>query len=71
MKRTFKIKDGKVIVKQTFKKPKSCCKCHMFGQGSYSCHNESGYQAYCELGFFDGEDMRDKGCKYTYSYCKL
>jgi len=64
-------KNGKVKITKTMKKPKSCCKCGFFYTSSYRCHNESGYEAECELGFFNGSDMRDLSCKDTFGQCEL
>ena len=39
--------------------PKKCGECKFYSEGTYQCHNESGTEPSCSLGFMDGEDLRD------------
>lgn len=39
--------------------PKICHECPAFHTSRYQCHNESGVEGHCELGYMDDCDMRD------------
>jgi hypothetical protein len=39
--------------------PKACGTCPFYSEIAYTCHNERGNEAFCSLGYFRGQDMRD------------
>ena len=53
------IKYKKLIAIELEKYPTKCSECPMFSTSNYQCHNESGVEGYCELGYMDNCDMRD------------
>ena len=40
--------------------PKNCGVCKFYKETPYRCHNETGYQANCSMGYMEHRDMRDK-----------
>ena len=53
------IKYKKLIALELEKYPTKCSECPMFHTSRYQCHNESGIEGDCELGYMNGYDMRD------------
>lgn len=53
------IKYKKLIALELEKYPTKCSECPMFYTSRYQCHNESGIEGDCELGYMNGYDMRD------------
>ena len=53
------IKYKKLIALELEKYPTKCSECHMFHTSHYQCHNESGIEGDCELGYMNDCDMRD------------
>ena len=53
------IKYKKLIAIELEKYPTICSECPMFSTSHYQCHNESGVEGHCELGYMDNCDMRD------------
>lgn len=59
--------------------PKSCSACAFYSRKTYRCHNESGIESHCALGFMRNNDMRDRvfenkifeGCKLSKYFKKL
>lgn len=49
--------------------PLNCQECPAFIQSSYSCHNEFGLEAHCELGYMKGKDTRDFNGKIRFDKC--
>lgn len=53
------IKYKKLIALELEKYPTKCSECPMFHTNRYQCHNESGIEGDCELGYMNGYDMRE------------
>ena len=53
------IKYKKLIALELEKYPTKCSECPMFHTIRYQCHNESGIEGDCELGYMNGYDMRE------------
>lgn len=51
--------------------PKCCKECPAFHQRPYTCHNERGLEAECQLGYMAGHDMRDFHGNTRFSGCKI
>jgi len=51
--------------------PEKCRECPAFSTSPYICHNESGEEADCQLGYMDGQDMRDFSGYRRHSKCKI
>lgn len=51
--------------------PQNCKECPCFSQHPYSCMNERGTEARCELGYMDRQDMRDFSGGIKYSKCMI
>ena len=51
--------------------PERCNECPMFSQMPYSCHNERGMEAGCELGYMSHSDTRDFGGQRLFEHCKM
>ena len=55
-----------------FEIPNTCGECIFYRRNQYQCHNESGWEATCHMGYMDGNDMRDrKFGKIKFEGCKL
>jgi hypothetical protein len=54
-----KIKYTKKVTYEMERYPEKCKECPCFSQKPYSCMNEKGMEARCELGYMDGKDTRD------------
>ena len=48
------IKYKKLIALELEKYPTKCSECPMFHTSRYQCHNESGIEGDCELGYMNG-----------------
>ena len=51
--------------------PKTCRACPFFIQKPYQCHNETGMDADCKLGFMKGSDMRGFRGNTRFSACDI
>lgn len=51
--------------------PEKCRECPAFSQTSYTCYNERGMTAECELGYMDGHNMRDFYGDRKYGNCHI
>lgn len=65
------IKYKKHITYEMERYPEKCKECPAFRQTPYTCHNERGMEAHCELGFMDGKDMRDFNGNERLSNCYI
>lgn len=60
------------IIDITFEIPETCGKCKFYRRNKYQCHNESGWEAFCGMGYMDKNDMRDREfSKSKFEGCKL
>lgn len=66
----MRIKCKKHITYEMERYPEKCSECPAFSQTPYSCMNERGMEAHCELGFMCG-DMRDFYGNIRYPDCKI
>ena len=65
------IKCKKYITYEIERYPEYCKECPAFEQTPYSCHNERGMEADCELWYMSGADMRDFTGNLKYDKCKI
>ena len=66
-----KIKCRKWVTYKMERYPENCKECPCFSQHPYSCMNERGMEADCELGYMDRQDMRDFTGRIKYSKCRI
>jgi hypothetical protein len=67
----MKITYKKHIAYEMERYPEKCNECPAFSRTPYSCMNERGMVAHCELGYMDGRDMRDFNGNEKYSCCSI
>lgn len=67
----MKIKCIKYITYKMERYPEKCNECPAFKQSPYTCHNERGMEANCELGYMDGKDMRDFDGRIKFKNCSI
>lgn len=63
------VKYKKHITYEIERYPDRCNECPAFKQTPYSCHNERGMEAHCELGYMNGKDMRDFDGRTKFKEC--
>lgn len=51
--------------------PLRCNECPFFTLSNYHCHNESGQEGGCELGYMKHYDMRDFTGVYLFNGCQI
>lgn len=66
-----KIRHTKKVTYEMERYPEKCKECPCFSQHPYSCMNEKGLEARCELGDMDGKDMRDFYGNIKYHRCGI
>lgn len=66
----MKIRYRKYITYEMERYPVKCNECPAFKRTPYSCYNERGLEARCELGYMSG-DMRDFRGTIKYSKCRI
>lgn len=64
------MKYKKLIALELERYPRSCNECPAFHTSRYQCHNESGVEGHCDLGYMDG-DMRDFYGRVLYHGCDI
>ena len=65
------IKYRKHITFEMERYPEKCNECPAFTQKPYSCMNERGMEAGCELGFMCGHDMSDFSGRTRFLDCDI
>ena len=65
------IKYKKLIALELEKYQTKCSECPMFHTIRYQCHNESGIEGDCELGYMNDYDMRDFYGWYLFKSCNI
>lgn len=66
-----KIKCRKWVTYEMERYPENCKECPCFSQTPYSCMNERGMEADCDLGYMYGQDMRDFSGRTRHSKCRI
>lgn len=64
------IKFRKYVIYEMERYPEKCSECPAFTQNQYTCHNDRGLEAGCDLGYMDG-DMRDFRGDIRYNGCRI
>ena len=67
----MKIKYKKNVSYEMEKYPENCKECPCFSTTLYRCMNEIGDEDHCELGYMDGEDMRDFYGRTRFNKCRI
>lgn len=65
------MKYKKLIALELERYPRSCDECPAFHTSHYQCHNESGVEGSCELGYMNNCDMRDFDGLCLFELCNI